>query len=421
MRIIPSCSLLLAILLCETVHAQNFLTTIIEKNMPEDALLNFTQLTEKYGYVSEEYEVVTDDGYILKLFRIKGDPERPVFLMHGLFDSSDTFMIRGNTSLGITLADQGYDVWFGNNRGNKYSRRHQTLDPDKDVKAFWDFSFHELGVLDVPAMLDFILNVTDKAQVPVFGHSQGNLIFYVLGSERPEYNDKVSVLVALNPICRLRNVREFVKVIMVVWPIVSPVLGLLGVEELFRVDTLLNNVTKAFCSQSFGYNICGKGVVFPTVGRNYDELEKEFFPVVIGHYLAGTSRRVADHQRQLARKVFAQFDYGFLRNLRRYKSAKPPPYNLKNVVMPVAMLATLNDNIGSIEDVRWLRGELPNVVHYQEMEPKELNHVDLIWGKNMKDYFYPVAFDILNKYANFPQPVTENNLTRGTVGDAAEG
>ena len=35
------------------------------------------------------------------------------------------------------LADAGYDVWIGNNRGTKYGMRHISLG-HKDPK-FWDF------------------------------------------------------------------------------------------------------------------------------------------------------------------------------------------------------------------------------------------------------------------------------------------
>jgi hypothetical protein len=30
----------------------------------------------------------------------------------------------------FVIAKSGYDVWLGNNRGNKYSRNHQSIDPN---------------------------------------------------------------------------------------------------------------------------------------------------------------------------------------------------------------------------------------------------------------------------------------------------
>ena len=73
---------------------------------------------------------------------------------------------------GYILSSAGYDVWLGNNRGNKYSRQHKFLDPDKDKVQFWDFSWHEMGVSDLPAMIDYVLNQTDSKALFYVGHSQ---------------------------------------------------------------------------------------------------------------------------------------------------------------------------------------------------------------------------------------------------------
>lgn len=72
--------------------------------------------------------------------------------------------------LAYKLYDLGYDVWMGNCRGNRYSRNHIYLDPDH--KDFWDFSFHELGNMDAPAMLDYILTKTGFEKAHYVGHSQ---------------------------------------------------------------------------------------------------------------------------------------------------------------------------------------------------------------------------------------------------------
>jgi hypothetical protein len=37
-----------------------------------------------------------------------------------------------------------YDAWFINFRGNRYSREHESLEPDADTD-FWSFSFEEFG------------------------------------------------------------------------------------------------------------------------------------------------------------------------------------------------------------------------------------------------------------------------------------
>lgn len=107
---------------------------------------------KRSGYPVEDHELTTDDGYILHLFRIPHgikSPETnrtrpPVLLMHGLFDSSNCWIVLGSeNSLAYLLADAGYDVWIGNARGTEPSRKHIQNDPEgKTQKEFWNFSWH---------------------------------------------------------------------------------------------------------------------------------------------------------------------------------------------------------------------------------------------------------------------------------------
>jgi len=54
-----------------------------------------------------------------------------------LLDSGDSYFINGHKkSIGFVMADAGYDVWVGNNRGNKHSEGHVTLDANTD-KKYW--------------------------------------------------------------------------------------------------------------------------------------------------------------------------------------------------------------------------------------------------------------------------------------------
>ena len=66
--------------------------------MPADYFLTIGQKIQKAGFSFEEHQVVTDDGYILGMFRVMNDKVKAgrkapaVFMQHGLLDCADTWV-----------------------------------------------------------------------------------------------------------------------------------------------------------------------------------------------------------------------------------------------------------------------------------------------------------------------------------------
>jgi lysosomal acid lipase/cholesteryl ester hydrolase len=118
-----------------------------------DAFKSIADIVFEQGLNFEEEMVVTEDGYHLTVMHVWHTSRKgqPVFFQHGLLSSADTWMMNKENSPAFIAARAGYDVWLGNNRGCKYSRGHDKLDPDTDSKEFFDFSFFELGKYDAPA------------------------------------------------------------------------------------------------------------------------------------------------------------------------------------------------------------------------------------------------------------------------------
>lgn len=101
------------------------------------------------------------------------------------------------------LADNGFDVWMPNTRGNIYSRNHTTLNPENP--EFWNFTWHEMGIHDLPTSTDFILNHTGAANLLYIGHSQGTTMALVAGTRIPDLDKKIKAFFLLAPIAYLSH------------------------------------------------------------------------------------------------------------------------------------------------------------------------------------------------------------------------
>ncbi|KAL0481276.1 lysosomal acid lipase [Acrasis kona] len=178
------------------------------------------QLIKEQGFPSETHKLTTSDGYILTIFRIphgrtnKNDGKRrAVMLQHGLLDCSNTWVNNMyNESLAFILADQGYDVWLGNVRGNRYSDEHVSL--SKFGNGYWQFTYDEMALIDLPTMIEYILKASDNERLHAYiGHSQGCVMGFACFStgncsttKTFNVGDKVDTYVAMAPAAFVGNV-----------------------------------------------------------------------------------------------------------------------------------------------------------------------------------------------------------------------
>jgi lysosomal acid lipase/cholesteryl ester hydrolase len=347
--------------------------------VPEDAFLTFPELAIKYAGTYEEHDVITADGYILKMHNIPGNKSRPVLLVHGLVGSSDDFIIRGNTSITVTLAKAGFDVWLVNTRGNLYSRRHVTLVPDVD-SAFWNFTFHEHGD-DVVAAVDFILERNGQKSVAAIGISQGVSSVFALGATKAEYNEKIKPFIALGPIVNLTELAAPIPQLVQWTDLIQFYLENLSPDEIGGKYSALKAVGDAICTHRLFFQSCMNLFYFPIVGFNPIEYDYDFTATLFSHTQVGTSKKNILHHSQLFKSgKFHQYDYGFFKNLQVYGTHTPPLYDFRKITMDVYILSAKNDIIAPPRNIRYWQQLLPNCKRNYQMKSASFNHVDFMWG-----------------------------------------
>ncbi|XP_026754692.2 lipase 3-like [Galleria mellonella] len=366
----------------------------------EDIDLNITQLLNKYGYPVEQHEVLSSDGYILTMFRIPSDGP-VVFVMHGILCSSDDFVTTGpNNGLAYLLADAGYDVWLGNARGNVHSRRHISLSPS--CAEFWDFSWDEIGRYDLPAMIDYALDKTNQKQLVYIGHSQGTTTYFVMCSERPEYNDKIKLMIALSAVSFLSHTKSpLLKIFSAIYPFLWANLKALGIYDFMPRNVLLEFLTNTFCGRPATAAIICDSIVFLLMGPDYAQINATALPVIFGHMPAGIATKQLVHYAQIINTgTFRRFDYGKLENLATYGLLSPPDYPVEKITAPMVIFYGLNDWLGPIEDVEKLISKLPNLVKFITVPWDRFSHMDYLLARDVKELLYVDVLNLIKESLN---------------------
>nr|XP_053608981.1 lipase 3-like [Plodia interpunctella] len=282
-------------------------------------------------------------------------------------------------------------------RGNRYSRRHITLNADID-RNYWNFTYHENGYYDYPAIIDKVLSRTDKKQLIVIGHSQGTLNYFVMGSTRPDYNDKVKLFIALAPIFYSRNNRGVAALAPLVLPLAYKVLKALDQVELLGQNSLLVKALQEMCTKfKQSYKVCIHGLLFSVFGVDEDQIELEFVPIIMKQYFAGgASVKTIAHANQFTHGHYGQLDYG-VRNMEMYGSLTAPLYNLTNISTKVVLMVGRNDFVATVSDTMKLLDALPNATYF-EMPRNLFSHMDFVWSNQMPKYLFPYLHKFLDEY-----------------------
>ncbi|XP_029465681.1 lysosomal acid lipase/cholesteryl ester hydrolase-like [Rhinatrema bivittatum] len=367
-----------------------------------EARMNISELITYRGYLSEEYEVVTDDGYILSVNRIPcgikkvgNEGSKPVvFLQHGLLADGSNWVINlANNSLGFILADAGYDVWLGNSRGNTWSRKHKTWSVKQE--EFWAFSFDEMAKQDLPAMINFIVQQTGQEQIYYVGHSQGTTLAFIAFSSLPQLAKRIKMFFALAPVATVKFAKSpLVKLGKVPEFIVK---DLFGKKEFLPQSLWLKWLATHFCDHKILDELCGN-VFFIISGFNEKNLNMSRVNVYSSHCPAGTSVQNMIHWLQASKSgELKALDWGTkAKNMVHYNQSTPPKYKVKDMIVPTSIWTGGHDWLADPEDIAMLLTQVTNLFYHKNIP--EWEHLDFIWGLDAPERLYNEMLNIMKKY-----------------------
>jgi pimeloyl-ACP methyl ester carboxylesterase len=322
----------------------------------------------RYGYLFETHEVVTKDGFVLSVHRIRkpsfvheGTPMPAVILQHGLFQSSGIFLMNEEESLAFYLADKGYDVWLGNNRC--VFDKHISLSK-KDPK-YWDWCLDDLAKYDFPAIIDCVCRHSMQEKVYFIGHSQGNAQAFMGLSFNPQICDKIKLFVALAPAFYIKPPNHWALKLMLNLEkkLFHALLGrkafvpmMCDMQKFLPISLYTNLAFNMFC-YLFNWN-----------DSLWDPRRKSkyflFSPRLV-------SCKLLWHWTNIMRQ-------GVIHPL---LAEKDNQCKLENITCPLAMFYSDEDSLVNGESLlKELQVKKINLIHAEKVKTYE--HMDLIWAKN---------------------------------------
>ncbi|XP_050516831.1 uncharacterized protein LOC114341129 [Diabrotica virgifera virgifera] len=358
------------------------------------------EIFQRYGYTYEVHYLKTQDGYMVKLERLgtdeinkkwKGD-RQPVLLQGGVGAAPQFWILRGEDGLAFQLFDSGYDVWISSIRGSFPEAKNEKY--EKRDPRYWDYTFHEVAIYDIPKMTEYIAEKTDKKKKIIYvGHSMGTSISFVYAIERKEHAEKyLRGIVSLSPVAFLNHAEPAIRLLAKFESIAFSVLQALGIYALGE-PPILRVLIFQICSHFPTIIICD-ALNGRWIGSLPTKERADLVPVFFSFFPQPTSWKSFKHYAQIINSgQFQKYDFGLTGNMKIYKQVRPPKYNISNIALPVHFFLGTNDDLSTIKDNDQLMGILQkNGVTTSRRIYDEYAHNDVFLGTDYNKF----ASDVLN-------------------------
>jgi len=266
-------------------------------------------------------------------------------------------------------------------------------------KEFWDFSWQEMGLYDIPADIAYVVEKTGQEKIYYIGHSMGGTMFAIAMSEHPELNDRIRFMAGLAPAIFVHNMVSPIGLLAPFADSIEWITDMMGMHEFLPSGPLMDFLGATLCRETSLLQPICTNVLFLAMGYNTDQLNTTMLPIILGHAPAGSSTNSVLHYAQSVRhQDFRKWDHGKNKNLEIYGVDPPPQYDLSKITCPVAIYWGINDWLVPEPDIYRFANAIPNLVKIQRVNHPKWNHIDFVWGIDADTLLYNPLMEFMKKF-----------------------
>ncbi|XP_017777251.1 PREDICTED: uncharacterized protein LOC108563159 [Nicrophorus vespilloides] len=340
------------------------------------------RIIKNHGYPLENYTVNSGNKFYLKIFRIPYSPNnsnlanrKPIFLQHGSLRNSDLFVLLGKSSMAMRLSDMGYDVWLGNARGNFYTS--SVNGENKEDSSYWNYSFDDMAIYDLPPIFELIANVTKKPGELIYvGHSAGTteaMIYSIRMKSHAEKHIKAFIFIA--PVVYNED-NWFMKLIKILVHLNRKTLG------------TRSKLSTKFCSLSgITWHIC-LFAIQSLFGPDNNNFLPEEMPLLLSAGDIGSLTPFNQFAETAGTDKFQSY--------RNSSESSIQNYNLGDIEIPTYLIVGTHDSLATYNNTLKIFDRLGST-HKKMYVIEDYNHMNYFYAKDLDVSFNPHFDDALNR------------------------